>query len=324
MRRPLLALPVGLLLFVLGLPGPAPAQPAGKKPADKKKPAIPGSTRRTIQGFTVLVHDDVFQHDEDPRWKRRPLAVLDLELGTIARSLPTRTVKALRTVLVWVEWEDTDDPDVRRAVAKYYGVFGSTALWSLARNKHPLKANTVEVINMHSLTREHQPGLKFERCVLLHEMCHVVHHRVFGVNNPHVRLAYQQAMARKLYEKSKNVYGRTIKPYASLNEREYFAELSCAYLDKLHYFPFNPDDLKKHDPVGYRMMERTWGKRKQLDKLLRPRLEREAADKLASARKLLAAGKKEEAAEALELLRTAYPRTKAASAAKELLAGIKE
>jgi hypothetical protein len=325
MRRTLLALPLTLFLCAAGFPGPALAQPAAKKSADKKKPgAIPGYTRRTVQGFTLLIHEDVLKHDRDPKWKRRPLAVLDLELGTIARSLPARTVKALRTVVVWVEWEDSDDPDFGRLVAKYYGVFGSTALWSLAKYKHPLKANSVEVIDMHSLTREHQPGLKFERCILLHEMCHVVHFRVFGVRNPHIQLAYKQAMARKLYDTSKDVYGRAIKPYAARNEREYFAELSCAYLDKLHYFPFNPDDLKEHDPVGYRMMELTWGKRKQLDKLLRPRLEREAADKLAAARRLVAGGKKKEAAEALEALLAVYPKTKAAAGAKELLAGIKE
>ena len=36
----------------------------------------------------------------------------------------------------------------------------------------------------------------------------------------------------------------------------------CAYLDELHYFPRNREELKKHDPASYKMLENAWGRKK--------------------------------------------------------------
>jgi hypothetical protein len=40
--------------------------------------------------------------------------------------------------------------------------------------------------------------------------------------------------------------------------RDYFTELSCAYLDRSSCFPFNREDLKNYDDVGYDLMVKTW------------------------------------------------------------------
>jgi hypothetical protein len=252
--------------------------------------------------------------------------VLDLELGTIVKRLPARYVTGLRKILLWVEWEDKSDPDLEKGVvAKYYGTLGNLALWSLARGKHPGKANNVEVINMRSLTREHQPGVKLERCVLLHELAHAVHHQALGSNNAVIKATYQQAMKRKLYDEAKDVFGRTRKPpYAARNEREYFAELTCAYLDKLHYHPFTADELKKHDPQGYALMEKIWGPRKKLDAVLKNQAERAATNAVIAAERLYGAGKKKEAFVALEKVMKEYPDTRGAAGAKKLLARWRE
>src|SRR5262249_32620230 len=250
----------------------------------------------------------VLDNADYPKFKRKPLDVLELELNTITRVLPPRTVQVLRGIVIWVEWDDVDDPDHGFAVAKYYGVWGSRALWSLTENKHPLKANNVEIISLKSLTREHQPGVKQERCVILHELSHAVHLQLFGPDNPHIKTAYRQAMERGLYDEAENVNGRKIKPYARANEKEYFAELSCAYLNKLHYFPFNRDDLKKHDPTGYKMMEATWGTPRQIDAAVKIESEKAAAKRLEKAKRLQLDQKTEEASATLEKLLEYYPK----------------
>ena len=56
---------------------------------------------------------------------------------------------------------------------------------------------------MRSLTREHQPGVKVDRCVLLHEMVHAVHFQVFGSQNQIIRATYRQAMERHLYDEAR-------------------------------------------------------------------------------------------------------------------------
>lgn len=309
-----------LALVLTALPtGELSAQPRAKDRGQIAAPA--GYQRQTIQGFTLFIHTDVLSNDRDERWQRKPLDVLDLELGTIVKKLPPKAVAALRRLLVWIEWEDPSDPDVERGVvAKYYGVYGNLAMWSLGKNKHPLKANNIEVVNMKSLTREHQPGVKLERCVLLHEMAHAVHHQVVGMNNPGIRAAYRAARERGLYARSKDVYGRIVEPtYAASNDREYFAELTCAYLDKLHYFPHTADDLKEHDPTGYKVMEQVWGTRKRIDGALKGKGEQDAAVKLERGRAQYLSGRRKEARVTLEQLIEAHPGTRAAVTAKEWL-----
>jgi hypothetical protein len=148
--------------------------------------------------------------------------------------------------------------------------------------------------------------------------------QLFGPDNPHIKAAYRQAMDRKLYDEAENVNGRKIKPYARTNEKEYFAELSCAYLNKLHYFPFNRDDLKKHDPTGYKMMEATWGTRKQIDAAIKVENEKAASKRLEKAKRLQMDKKTEEAVVVLDKLVEYYPDAKAAKEAKGLLEKLKQ
>ena len=73
-------------------------------------------------------------------------------------------------------------------------------------------------------------------------------------------------MDRRLYDQVQTDRGGLERAYAATNPAEYFAELTCAYLDRCHYFPFTREDLKDHDPTGYRLMETVWknaGKQRQ-------------------------------------------------------------
>jgi hypothetical protein len=325
MRRSFVALLC--FLFLSSLAAPAQTKTDAAKQPDKKKilaGPIPGYKHRNVEGFDVLLHSKVLDHANDAEFKRKPLDVLELELNTITRALPPRTVNVLHGIVIWVEWDDTDDPDYGKSVAKYYGVWGNRALWSLSNDKHPLKANNVEIVSLKSLTKEHQPGVKLERCVILHELSHAVHLQLFGPDNPHVKAAYRQAMERKLYDEAEDVYGKKRKPYARVNEKEYFAELTCAYLNKLHYFPFNRDDLKKHDAMGYKMMEATWGTTKQIDAAVKIESEKAATKRLDKAKRLQMDKKTEEACSTLEKLLEFYPQSKAAADAKPLLEKLKQ
>jgi hypothetical protein len=283
--------------------------------------AIPGYEHRALEGFDLLINHEVLEHNQDTRYKRKPLDVLERELGTVNRALPPRALNVLRGIVIWVEWEERDDPDFNKGVvAKYYTAGGTKALlWELSTKKHPWKLNNVEITNLHLITAGNQPGMPFVRCVLLHELCHVIHFHLFGVNNPYIRAAYRQAQERKLYDESTSVLGRKMVPYARTNEIEYFADLSCAYLYQLDYYPHTRDDLKKHDPLGYKMMEQIWGAPKQLDATRQAEAEKVAARKLAAARKLQLDGKTEQSRSVLEKIIEYYPKTRSVPDAKLLL-----
>ena len=122
-------------------------------------------------------------------------------------------------MLIWVEWDERQAlPNGRQgdAAAMYYGGHQSQML---SKGLHPLKSKNITILHMKSLTREHQPKNDSGRCLILHEMKHAVHDQFLGNDNPLVNAAYKQAMERKLFDPSM---------YASTNEHEFFAEMTCA------------------------------------------------------------------------------------------------
>jgi hypothetical protein len=222
---------------------------------------VPGYKVLTVEGFKVLVSELVLTHNSDSEFARKPMDILGSEIAEIVRILPPRCIRILRKVPIWVEWHDEADPDVSRGViAKYYGVSGNYRVWSLGHNKNPLKANCVEVVSLKRIAQSRQRTDSPNQAVILHELAHAVHIKLFGSNNVAIRQAYQQAVDRKLYEDSDGPNGTPRTQYARTNDHEYFAELSCAYFDRLGYFPRTRVDLRKYDPAGFRVMELTWGK----------------------------------------------------------------
>jgi hypothetical protein len=248
----------------------SPPRPAGKGkeapvedeaefpvPGELLKEIVPGYETRRINGFTMLLSTQAIR--EGKKENGRPFQALLTEFDGIVKVLPPASLKPLRRVLIWIEWDNQDHLSPG-TLAEYYG---GGAIWPLDAVEQALKATGVEVLSLKKLAREKQLAVHQTRLVLLHELAHAVHH-VFvpdGFNNLGVKFAYKQAMDRRLYDRVQTARGGVARAYAATNEAEYFAELSCAYLDRCNYYPFTRDELKEHDPTGYRVMEQVWGRR---------------------------------------------------------------
>jgi hypothetical protein len=105
--------------------------------------------------------------------------------------------------------------------------------------------------------------------ILVHELCHAYHHHMLpdGYDNKEIRACYKLAMKEKLYDKVKvhGPQGPEATAYACTNDKEYFAELSTAFLgckdDSREYnkwYPFNREQLRLHDPRAYKLLSRLW------------------------------------------------------------------
>jgi hypothetical protein len=241
--------PVAALLFLILLTASVRGQ-TKDKPNKALTELVPGYKRHVIEGFNLLVSKEVMAQNEKGEHERKPLEVLELELKIISQIMTPSALRVLRRLVIWVEWNE-EDPQLKTAIAVYYG--GHQAQM-LKEGRHPLKANNITVLRMQKLTAEHQPKRDSGRCVLLHEIAHAVHHQLLGFENGRIKTAYNQALERKLLD-------RTV--YAATNDHEFFAEMTCAYLDRLHYCPHTRADLQKHDPVTYQLMESIWGKAKR-------------------------------------------------------------
>src|SRR4051794_29933511 len=83
------------------LPALAPAQgPPAAKPAVE----LPKNyERRTVFGFTVIAHHDLFLRARDS-YGRTPLDIIELELSDMQRVVHPYIFKVLQKVPVWAEW----------------------------------------------------------------------------------------------------------------------------------------------------------------------------------------------------------------------------
>jgi hypothetical protein len=347
---------MGLLVFTLAFSA-APAQdkkPPDKPASGKDKPripahSIPGYTVKKMRGFHLLVSDESMRHWDEDAYALKPMDVIDKELGGIERIMPTRMLKLLQTIAIFIEWNDPESkgPDGKGVLVARYWYDSGNGLGMLKSGRNPLKANNIEILNMQYLTDKWQPDKNRDQIILLHELSHAVHFHLLGGDNPAIKAAYNQAMERRLYDNVKHENGTTRKAYAGTNDHEYFAELTCAYLDKCAYYPFAREDLKEHDPVGFKLMEQIWGKSdprlkakkaamaaanpKTTDKpkaespkaqpppMATRDAEAVAAQKLDLIDILVKSGKKDKARGRLEDLIKQFPETDAAKKAKDVL-----
>ncbi|HEV3145683.1 MAG TPA: hypothetical protein VGZ47_17475, partial [Gemmataceae bacterium] len=229
-----------------------------KPKADPTKLNIPGYTTKKMEGFTVLISDETMREDAESKLERKPMAALQHELKTLATICPPKILTALQqNFLIWVEWDEQFKMNNGREGLATAVFMGGHQQDLLNKGMHPLKMNAVTVMRMKKLTEEHQPKKESGRCVMLHEMVHAIHYQVIGKNNPDIGAAYKQAMERKLLDP---------EMYAATNVSEFFAEMACAFFNQLNYYPKTRTDLKKNDPVTFKLMESIWGKTRLPDK----------------------------------------------------------
>jgi len=215
---------------------PAPAQ-AFAPTSDYKE--------RTIQGFTVLVNKSLSEHQREAA---EAIKELESQLKKIARVVPAGPLADLRKVRIWLEWNDKPEGAAE---------FHPSAEWLTEHGYNPEKAGGMEIANARNFvgwSRGEQPWM------VLHELAHAFHFRVLGEGYEANEDAYRQAMDRKIYDSVDYIKGSKQRAYATTNAKEYFAELSEAYFGKNDFFPFNRDDLERHDPAGFRLMEQAWGR----------------------------------------------------------------
>lgn len=96
-----------------------------------------------------------------------------------------------------------------------------------------------------------------------HEFAHAYQLHRWPEKQPDILAAYNAAMERKLYHNVPNDKGGvTAKAYATVNQLEYFAELSAMYFVGCNYEPTNRRKLRDYDKPGYEMIEKMWAVRK--------------------------------------------------------------
>jgi len=192
-----------------------------------------------LHGWTVYLEKSLHGH---PR-RQQAMDLLDRNLTQIEKLIPAVVLLDLKAVPIWL------NKDIRKGAC-----YHPNPTWLEKNGRMPEKVRCIELQNIDNYLdwADQQPMM------LLHELAHAYHHRVYGFNDPRITKAFKQAVAAKSYEKVKHVSGIEKRAYALNNEKEYFSELTEAYFGKNDFYPFTRTELKKHDPEGYRMIEAVW------------------------------------------------------------------
>ncbi len=237
-----------LILFAAAVAAADPPQPD----------PISAYEAHTRQGCTVMVSKRLA--DGAAR-----LRCLDDRLAEVSRVLPAAHRDILRGVTFWVEAGALSEPsaDGDDAPTFYVPLGGGLS----GAHAHRREKNGGVVIIYRSYLTEPWASWRRDWCPgwLLHEVAHALEDRLAGRDWAAAKVAYRQAMDRKLYDEVRgdpqDGQAATWRgpAYARTSAAEYFAELSAAYLGlRTFYYPFTRDDLRQHDPAGYALMEQFW------------------------------------------------------------------
>ncbi len=208
-----------------------------------------GYQERQIEGWTIRISDALLAAEKEAVPKA--LELLTVQLKEIVRVVPAPAVAKLREVTLWFS---LPYPGVRPTAEYHPG-----RDWLVKNGRNPDMGKGVEFTGVRDFEAETRRMPNFT----LHELAHGYHDRVLGFNHPEIKAAYDRAKASKTYDAVERWYGNgrpntTERAYAMTSPQEYFAESTEAFFVRNDFFPFNREELHRHDPAMEQLLERLW------------------------------------------------------------------
>lgn len=235
-----------LLVFVATSRAAGADEPA--KATDR--PAVERQAKQ-LEGWKLLIHPELFEKDRAAT--DRALELLKVQLQEIVRVVPPAAVAELRKVPLWISPEY---PQVQPR-AEYHPGAG----WLRDNGRDPAMEKGIEFTNVRIFEQETKRMPNFA----LHELAHAYHDRTLakGFGNEELKAAFENAKEKGLYERVEQRFGdgrsKETRAYALTNPMEYFAECTEAFFSTNDFFPFTRDQLAKHDPTMFALLQKLWG-----------------------------------------------------------------
>ena len=155
-------------------------------------------------------------------------------------------LEQLRDIPIWLSPEYADT----RPTAEYH----PGEQWLRSVGRRPELVRCVELTNIAIFEKE----CRRMPMLILHELAHAYHHQILDFEHPGIKAAYDRASANGSYEAVLRGNGKTERAYGMNNPKEYFAETSEAFFGTNDFFPFNRQQLQKHDPDMHQLLSELW------------------------------------------------------------------
>lgn len=209
-----------------------------------------GYYKQSIQGFTI--YTELKSYKQNYQLTIKALHILNEKLKEIL-DLPIADYKKqlLQQTAIFLDW-NTDS-----GIARYHSSLG----WLQVNEMSIEKFQNIEISNIREFVERSYQNQKY---VILHELSHAFHDKQFHYQDQMISNAYYNAIDQELYQdvsyqNYNGSYRSHVIAYGMKNEREFFAELTEAYFGTNDYFPFNRNEIQRHDPVAYQMLQSIWG-----------------------------------------------------------------
>ncbi len=207
---------------------------------------------REVAGWQV--HIDLRLIETEPGATDRAVELLQKQLVEIRQKVPAPAVKELQKVPLYFS------PQYPNSGGR--AEFHPGQRWLVENGRDPVMVKAVEFSNIMNFEAEMVRMPNFA----LHELAHAYHNLVLpgGFGNADVTRAFETARDSGKYdnvERWHGVSGRRTqeKAYAMSSPMEYFAETTEAYFSRNDFFPYDPMELKSHDPQMFELLGQLWG-----------------------------------------------------------------
>lgn len=207
---------------------------------------------RNVSGWQVHISRKLLETEADDTAKA--LDGLKKMLDEIVRDLPAAAVTEMKKVPLYFS------PSYKEGQSG--AEFHPGAGWLRDNGRDPEMAQGVEFSGVHDFEAEMLRMPNFA----LHELAHAYHFRTLpdGFGNEEIKAVFKRAKENGLYERVERTFGNGNpstfeRAYAMTNAMEYFAETSEAYFFRNDFFPFTREELRRHDPEMYTLLEKLWG-----------------------------------------------------------------
>jgi hypothetical protein len=211
------------------------------------EPARPASrTARTVEGWRVLV-DDRLLHAPDDAVGTRALRFLDGKLADIKAVVRPDRVEKLQAVTIVLDLTHGGLTSMQ---------YHPSAGWLTS---HGYAADLAKCVHLPRAADLPTPrNIREQPWVILHELSHAYHDQILGFDEPRIREAYEKYKKSGRGDKVLRHDGRRVRHYALTDHKEFFAEMTEAYIGSNDFFPFNRAELKESEPEIYELLRDIW------------------------------------------------------------------
>ncbi|HEV7281293.1 MAG TPA: metallopeptidase [Pirellulaceae bacterium] len=217
--------------------------------AEEKTESFPAYERsenfveQSLEGWTLRVHKDL--REKDRELGDRALEQARSHLLQVKTRVPAKLLPRLQAVTIWLNVRPGEP-----------AVYHPSRGWLAEHGHNPDKAKCVEIPDANTYLRYSRD----QQSILLHELAHAYHDQVLGFDESRIRERFETAKEAGLYDSVLRTSGKVERHYALSNEKEFFAEMTEAFLAANDFYPFVRPELRRHDPETYDLLVEIWEK----------------------------------------------------------------